>query len=97
MGRQNIGDESRRKSILGSSELWGEYGDTGVDSRIYQEVIEGFNRSSIKTDHIVVSVEHARVYLRGMVETAPQKAKIEEFVRQLDGVAEVRNEIYIKI
>ncbi|HXH29834.1 MAG TPA: BON domain-containing protein [Bacteriovoracaceae bacterium] len=96
MGRQNFGTESSLKAGNALRDLNNEYGGPELDSKIYQEVIEGFTRSHIDTDHLVVNVEHSRVFLRGLLESSEQKKKIEEFVRQVDGVLDVRNEIHIR-
>lgn len=90
MGRQSIGVEARYKGH--PPETWGNE----EDERVYQEIIEGFNKSALNSDHVNVNVGAGVVHLRGIVDDFEDAIKFEEFVGHIKGVKDIKNELQVK-
>ena len=89
-------DTGRKAAPRGQDPVLSPVNDEDQDSILYQEIIEGLNRSTFDTSHILVNVQAGNVFLRGAVEDFEDSIKIEEFVGSLSGVNEIRNELQVK-
>lgn len=93
MRQQNeIQDEEFKTHV--QSHNWGQNfkfkSDGGEDYQIYQDIILGLYRSVFKTDHLVISVNQGIVYLSGELESAHARDRIQEFIRQINGVKNIK-------